>query len=50
MLQFNQASLAKMAWQIIRQPDTLWARVLKGLYCPKIELLEAFGGPKASWS
>lgn len=49
MQQFNQALLAKMAWRIIRQPDSLWATVLKGLYFPKTEFLEASVAPKASW-
>lgn len=31
---FNNALLGKMAAMIISEPNTLWIRVLKGLYFP----------------
>lgn len=37
----NQALLAKVAWRILKNPDSLIAKVLTGKYCQKQNLLEA---------
>ncbi|CAN1193797.1 hypothetical protein LINPERHAP2_LOCUS42181 [Linum perenne] len=38
---FNLAFLAKLAWQLLIQLDTLWARLLKCLYFPRKGFLKA---------
>lgn len=46
---FNIALLAKQFWRLINCPNSLWARVLKGLYFPKKSWMEAVRGSKPSW-
>lgn len=46
---FNIALLAKQFWRMIECPNSLWARVLKGLYFPNKTWKEAVRGPKPSW-
>lgn len=46
---FNIALLAKQFWRLIDCPNSLWARVLKGLYFPNKSWKEAVRGPKPSW-
>lgn len=45
----NQALLAKVAWRILKNPDSLIAKVLTGKYCQKQNLLEATVSSSSSW-
>lgn len=47
---FNDALLAKQCWQLIQNPNSLWARVFKAHYFPHCFLLDAKRGGKASWA
>ncbi|XP_028784473.1 uncharacterized protein LOC114740485 [Neltuma alba] len=46
---FNLALLAKTAWRILLNPEDFWCRILKGLYFPECDFLNAKKGNKASW-
>ncbi|CAN1185178.1 Uncharacterized mitochondrial protein AtMg00310 [Linum perenne] len=46
---FNCAFLAKMGWRVLTQPESLWVRLLKSLYFPKCEFMEAKKGSRPSW-
>ncbi|KAJ1388799.1 Ribonuclease H-like superfamily [Sesbania bispinosa] len=45
----NLAHLAKQAWRMIENPDALWARILKSIYFPNVDFLQAKKGSKPSW-
>ncbi|KAL6128652.1 hypothetical protein ACLB2K_072007 [Fragaria x ananassa] len=47
---FNLALLAKQCWRLIQEPDSLWARILKGLYFPDCSFMDVVKGYRASWS
>lgn len=47
---FNDAMLTKTAWRLHHNPDSLWARVMRGLYYPKHSLTEAKKGARPSWA
>ena len=46
---FNLALLAKFGWRLMTNLDTLWAKVMKGLYFPNENFLTAKIGYEASW-
>lgn len=46
---FDKAFLEKMAARIVMLPNTLWVRVLKSLYFPSTDFLQAVKGSRASW-
>lgn len=46
---FNQALLAKQVWRYMERPEALWARIIKGIYFPKKEMMEARKGCHPSW-
>ncbi|CAN1155874.1 Putative ribonuclease H protein At1g65750 [Linum perenne] len=47
--EFNLAFLAKLAWNILLNPDALWVRLLKGLYYPHSDFISAPKHHRASW-
>lgn len=47
---FNLAMLAKTAWRVLQNPDALWVKMLKGLYYPRTDFLNARKGGRASWA
>ncbi|KAK1379408.1 hypothetical protein POM88_026152 [Heracleum sosnowskyi] len=46
---FNLALLAKQCWRLVLNPSSFWARVLKGIYFPRDNFLNAKKGSRASW-
>ncbi|CAL5402705.1 unnamed protein product [Camellia sinensis] len=47
---FNQALLAKQGWRLLKNPNSFWARVYKGLYFPNSNFLQASRGKRTSWA
>lgn len=46
---FNVALLAKQFWRMVKDPNSLWAQVLKASYFPKSSPWEAKRGSSPSW-
>lgn len=46
---FNDELLAKQFWRLLKNPDDMWAKQLKGLYFYDGSALEARKGAGASW-
>ena len=48
---FNMAMLARQAWRLLQNPDSLSARILKSIYYPDTTILEAVLGnhPSQIW-
>ena len=47
--EFNKALLAKQVWRLLKNPNSLWATILKARYFPNSSSLEATTGGNASW-
>lgn len=49
---FNTTLLTKMAARILEEPNSLWVQVLKGIYFPNSDFMQANKGSRAScgWS
>ena len=47
---FNLAMLARQAWRIVMNPDSLCARLLMAKYCPDGDLMKVREGPGISYS
>ena len=48
---FNLAMLAKQAWRLLQKPNSLSARLLKSIYYPNVDILQASlgGHPSQIW-
>ncbi|CAN1170493.1 Uncharacterized mitochondrial protein AtMg00310 [Linum perenne] len=46
---FNLAFIAKLAWKILINPNSLWTQLLKGIYFPNTSFLQAGRHHKSSW-
>ncbi|PON48313.1 RNA-directed DNA polymerase (reverse transcriptase)-related family protein [Parasponia andersonii] len=46
---FNQAMVAKQAWRLIRFPNSLVTKVLKGKYFRNSHVLDGIAGPSCSY-
>lgn len=46
----NVALLARQGWRMLKNPDSFWAKMMKGLYFPNSSFLEATKGYRASWA
>lgn len=47
---FNEALLAKQGWRLLMNPQAYWAKILKGIYFPNSNFLQATRGSHASWA
>lgn len=46
----NEALLAKQGWRLLTNPQSFWAKIVKGLYFPNSSFLKAKKGSRASWA
>ncbi|XP_057993191.1 uncharacterized protein LOC110673965 [Hevea brasiliensis] len=46
---FNLACLAKQVWRLLKNPSSLWARLIKGLYFSHSSLWSAPAASRGSW-
>ncbi|XP_043709023.1 uncharacterized mitochondrial protein AtMg00310-like [Telopea speciosissima] len=46
----NRALLAKVAWRLFEQLDSLWAKFMKAIYFPNRQFLDASLGHNPSWA
>lgn len=46
---YNLALLAKQAWQLIMELNSLWSKLIKGLYFPNFDFLSATNSLRTSW-
>lgn len=46
---FNKAMLGKQAWRLAQQPNSLWGQLMKSLYFPQGDFLNAGRGYRSSW-
>jgi len=49
LLTVNKALLGKQAWRLVKNPDALWSKLLKGLYFCRKDFWHADKGTKPSW-
>lgn len=47
---FNAALLGKMPSRTMLKPNSLWVKILKGIYFPKIDFLHVGKGSRSSWA
>lgn len=47
---FNVAMLAKQGWRLTINPNTFWGSIMKGLYYPNSNFLQAAKGNRPSWA
>lgn len=50
LVDFNTALLAKQVWRLHTNPEAFWAKVLKGIYYPNCDILNADKSSRASWA
>lgn len=48
MANFNRALLGKLAWRLAQNQNSLWCRLLKGIYFPNRSFLQAEKGSRPS--
>lgn len=48
--QFNLALLARQGWRLVKYPNSFCVRILKGIYFPHSNFMEASKGRRASWA
>lgn len=50
LVNFNIALLAKQVWRLHTNPEALWTKVLKGIYYPNCDIINAGKGSRALWA
>lgn len=49
LVSFNKAMLGRQAWRLVQDPNSLWTKVVKGIYYPQGEFWRAGKGSRPSW-